>query len=304
MRIVFAGTPEVAVPTLEALVSAGHEIAAVLTREDAPVGRRRVLTPSPVAQRAEELGLTVVRANRITDEIAHQLLATEFELGVVVAYGGLIRTPLLDTPKYGWINLHFSQLPRWRGAAPVQRAVMAGDATSGVAVFQLEAGLDTGPTYVNRAVEIGAHETAGDLLNRLAQLGAPEVTATVASIADGSARAEPQSGEATTAPKLTNADGRVDWTETSETIDARVRGVTPEPGAATELAGQRVKLLRGRASEAYASGEPGTVTAVDGLVLVATGAGAYQLLEVQPAGKRPMAAADWFRGQHGEVRFA
>jgi methionyl-tRNA formyltransferase len=285
MRIVFAGTPEVAVPTLEALVSAGHEIAAVLTREDAPVGRRRVLTPSPVAQRAEELGLTVVRANRITDEIAHQLLATEFELGVVVAYGGLIRTPLLDTPKYGWINLHFSQLPRWRGAAPVQRAVMAGDATS-------------------RAVEIGAHETAGDLLNRLAQLGAPEVTATVASIADGSARAEPQSGEATTAPKLTNADGRVDWTETSETIDARVRGVTPEPGAATELAGQRVKLLRGRASEANASGEPGTVTAVDGLVLVATGAGAYQLLEVQPAGKRPMAAADWFRGQHGEVRFA
>lgn len=300
MRIVFAGTPQAAVPTLEALVAAGHEVVAVLTREDAPVGRKRVLTPSPVAQRAAELGLDVVRANRVTDEVAAELLGREFDLGVVVAYGGILRSPLLDEPPYGWINLHFSQLPRWRGAAPVQRAIMAGDAASGIAVFQLEAGLDTGPTFVNRPVEIEQDETAGELLARLAELGAPDVVETVAAIAAGTAEARPQRGEPTTAAKLSVRDGLVDWHRGAAEIDALVRGVTPEPSAATELGGQRFKLLRGRVAAAtHAPGAPGRVSEVAGSIVVATGEGSYELIEVQPAGKNAMRAADWWRGQRG-----
>lgn len=300
MRIAFAGTPHAAVPTLEALVAAGHDVVAVLTREDAPVGRKRVLTPSPVAARAEELGLHVVRANRVTDEAATELLDRGFDLGVVVAYGGILRSPLLDTPRHGWINLHFSQLPRWRGAAPVQRAIMAGDEASGIAVFQLEAGLDTGPTFVNRSVEIGAHETAGELLERLAELGAPDVVATVAGIETGAAEATPQSGHATTAAKLTVRNGFVDWQRSAAEIDALVRGVTPEPGAASERDGQRIKLLRGAVAETtHAAGAPGEVSEREGRIVVATGEGSYELLEVQPAGKKPMSAADWWRGQRG-----
>lgn len=305
MRIAFAGTPQAAVPTLDAIVAAGHEVVAVLTREDAPLGRKRVLTPSPVAVRAQELGLDVVRANRVTPEVAEELLAREFDLGVVVAYGGILRSPLLDTPRHGWINLHFSQLPRWRGAAPVQRAVMAGDADSGVAVFRLEEGLDTGPTYVNRAEPIGEHETSGELLARLAEVGASDVVDTVAEIAAGTAVATPQRGEATAAAKLTASDGLVEWRRSAAEIDAHVRGVTPEPGAATERDGQRVKLLRGAiAATVHAPGAPGEVHEVDGHVVVATGEGSYELLEIQPAGKKPMAAADWWHGQRGaEVRF-
>ncbi|MDJ1371075.1 methionyl-tRNA formyltransferase [Gulosibacter molinativorax] len=303
MRIAFAGTPDAAVPTLEELVEAGHELVAVITREDAPVGRKRRLTPSAVGARAQALGLPIIKANRIDDAVMAEISALEPELGVVVAYGGLIREPLLSAPKHGWINLHFSLLPKWRGAAPVQRAVMAGDSETGVAVFQLEAGLDTGPTFVNRPVAIEAHETAGDLLERLSTLGVADVVATVAGIADGSAVASPQQGEPSHAAKLETADGVIDWQQDAKALDAQIRGVTPDPGASTTWHGERFKIHR-VAPGPDASLEPGAVALQEKRVLVGAGAGTLELVEVQPAGKRAMAAGDWFRGvQEDEVRF-
>lgn len=301
MRVVFAGTPQAAVPTLDGLVAAGHEIVAVVTREDASVGRKRVLTPSPVAARAAELGLPRIKANRLDDDVTARILALEPDLGVVVAYGGLIREPLLTGPAHGWINLHFSYLPQWRGAAPVQRAVMSGTGRSGVAVFQLEAGLDTGPTYVNREVAIGADETAGELLERLAVEGVPDVLATVAAIADGTAVATPQTGEPTHAAKLTTADGTIDWTEPAARIAAQIRGVTPDPGAATGLEEARFKIHEIGELEAPSTSTrlaPGEVAEVAGRILVGTGDEALELRRVQPAGKPAMDAGAWWRGRH------
>ena len=298
MRIVFAGTPDAAVPTLDGLVEAGHEIVAVLTRADAPVGRKRVLTPSPVAVRASELELPIIKANRLDDEVTARVLDLGADLGVVVAYGGLIREPLLSGPTHGWINLHFSQLPQWRGAAPVQRAVMSGTGRTGVAVFQLEAGLDTGPTYVNRGVDIRPDETSGDVLARLAVDGVVDVVATVAAIADGSAVATPQQGEPTHAAKLTTADGTIDWQQPAAAVSARIRGVTPDPGAATELDGARFKIHEIAASESTTTLRPGEVAEIDGRVLVGTGDAAIELRRVQPAGKPVMDAAAWLRGRH------
>lgn len=306
MRIAFAGTPQAAVPTLDALVAAGHDIAVVLTREDAPVGRKRILTPSPVAERAEALEIPTVRANRIDASVTEQLLGSGAELGVVVAYGAIIPEALLNGPKHDWINLHFSQLPRWRGAAPVQQAIIAGDIESGIAVFQLETGLDTGPTYVNRAVPIEPHETAGELLSRLASAGADDVVDVVAAIEQGRAVASAQEGEATYAAKLHAGLGRIDWTISAERIDQLVRGVTPEPGAVTVHDGARIKVLRGRPegdATPTADRIAGSVVAESGQVVVQTLRGYYLLETVQPAGKRPMAAADWFRGQRDDVVF-
>lgn len=305
MRIVFAGTPEAAVPTLEGLAASRHEIVAVVTREDAPLGRKRVLTPSPVAQRAAELGLPIVKANRLDAEVTAGLLAREPELGVVVAYGGLVREPLLSGPTHGWINLHFSELPKWRGAAPVQRAVLAGDTTSGIAVFQLEAGLDTGPTFVNRAVEIGTEESSGELLERLATEGVADVLTVVDAIASGTAIATDQRGEPTHAPKLTAADGEIDWNASAKAVSARIRGATPEPGATTRLGGERFKIHRIAHPSSDTALEAGLVALVDGRVLVGTATTALELVRVQPAGKNAMDAAAWWRGRHGaEVRFA
>ncbi|KAB1644083.1 methionyl-tRNA formyltransferase [Gulosibacter chungangensis] len=299
MRIAFAGTPDAAVPTLDGLVAAGHEIVAVITREDAPTGRKRRLTPSPVAARAAALELPIIKANRIDAEASAQILALEPELGVVVAYGGLIREPLLTGPTHGWINLHFSQLPKWRGAAPVQRAIMSGEPDSGIAVFQLEAGLDTGPTFVNRAVAIEADETAGELLARLAEAGVKDVLNTVTAIADGSATATPQTGEPTHAAKLETADGKISWQDTAAALHAQIRGVTPDPGAATTWNGERFKIHRVTLAEANDLA-PGEVALRERAVLVGCGSGSLQLIEVQPAGKRAMAAVDWLRGVQDE----
>lgn len=302
MRIAFAGTPDAAVPTLEGLVDAGHEIVAVITREDAPVGRKRRLAPSAVGARAEALGLPIIKANKIDETVMTQVLELEPELGVVVAYGGLIREPLLNGPTHGWINLHFSLLPRWRGAAPVQRAVMAGDVTTGIAVFQLEAGLDTGPTFVNREVVVGVDETAGELLARLALEGVSDVLSTITAIGDGSAVATPQAGEPTHAAKLETADGVIDWHKDAADLHAQIRGVTPDPGASTSWQGERFKIHR--VSLTSADGlAPGRVEFRDRKALVGCGTGSLELIEVQPAAKRAMAAADWLRGvQDAEVQ--
>ncbi len=296
MRVVFAGTPAAAVPTLRALHER-HEVLAVITRPDAPLGRKRILTPSPVAQAAEALGLRVIRAARLGDAVSSEVAALAPELGVIVAYGGLVREPLLSTPAHGWINLHFSLLPRWRGAAPVQRALIAGDAELGASVFQLVPELDAGDVFAERAVPIAPDATAGAALESLADAGAPLTVEVVDAIAAGTARAWAQSGTPTPAPKLTLEDGRLDWQAPADRVYARFRGVTPEPGAHTSVGGQRVKILEARPAEAADPLPPGTIQGRKQDVLIGTGTTPLLVSRVQPAGKGPMSAGDWWRGQ-------
>lgn len=297
MRLVFAGTPGAAVPSLRRLAASDHDLVAVVTRADAPLGRKRVLTPSPVARAAEELGLDVMKADRLDAATTEALRALQPDLGVIVAYGGLVREPLLSTPVHGWINLHFSLLPRWRGAAPVQRAIMAGDAETGVAVFRLVPELDAGDVFamVPHRVPVGA--TAGALLEELAESGAGVLADVVDGIAAGSARATPQTGEATYAPKLTLDDGRIRWSDPAEAVLARIRGVTPEPGAHTTVAEARLKILSALpAPHATPPLPPGELVLAGRDVLAGTGSDPVALDIVQPAGKGAMRAADWWRG--------
>jgi methionyl-tRNA formyltransferase len=303
LRIVFAGTPAAAVPSLRALHAAGHDIAAVITRPDAPLGRKRVLTPSPVAAAAEELGLRVIRAARLDADATAQIAELAPELAVVVAYGGLVREPLLSTPRHGWINLHFSLLPRWRGAAPVQRALMAGDRTTGAAVFRLVPELDAGDVFGELRYEVPEDATAGDVLDALAERGAGLLADVVVGIADGTAVASPQVGEPTHAAKLTIEDGLLDWTAPAERVLDTFRGVTPEPGAHTLWDGARVKILSARRAEAAEPLAPGRVAPAGGGVLVGTGTDPVLVERVQPAGRPAMSAADWARGTRGEITF-
>lgn len=301
MRIVFAGTPTVAVPTLRALVAGPHEVVGVVTRPDAPLGRKRVLTPSPVAEAAEELHVPVVKAARLDEDATASILELEPDLGVVVAYGGLVREPLLSAPAHGWINLHFSLLPRWRGAAPVQRAVIAGDQQTGAAVFRLVPQLDAGDVYDTLVRPIGTDETAGDVLESLSCVGAELVARVVDRIADGTAETAPQHGEPTLAPKLTIDDAALDLTQDARAVYARLRGVTPEPGAFFGVGGVRVKVLRASRSGAEQL-EPGELALAGGRAFVGTGSSPLELVTVQPAGKRPMPGADWLRGLTPGVR--
>ncbi len=306
MRIVFAGSPAAAVPSLEALARA-HEVAAVVTRAASPQGRRRTLTPTPVAEAATELGIPVLEANRLDADATAAITALEPELAVVVAYGGLVREPLLSAPPHGWINLHFSLLPDYRGAAPVQRALIDGRGTTGVSVFRLVAELDAGPVVRMREAVIPEGATAGTLLEQLAELGAHELVAAVDAIEDGTAAFEPQTGAPSFAPKLALADGALDLAATAPSVLARWRGVTPEPGAhATVLdaqgGGERVKLL----ALARSGAEPipaGRALLAGRTAIVGTGSAPLELIEVQPAGKRPMAGADWLRGRGGSAAF-
>ena len=296
MRVVFAGTPEVAVPTLRRLADGPHEIVAVVTRPDAPQGRKRVLTPSPVAVAATELGLTVIKASRLDDDATSQVLAQHPDLGVVVAYGGLVREPLLSAPTHGWVNLHFSDLPRWRGAAPVQRALIAGDESLGACVFSLVPALDAGDVYARLDYEPPAMATAGDVLDALAHRGAYLVEDVVDALADGSAQAVPQEGEPTHAAKLTIEDGRLDFDQPAERVLARWRGVTPEPGAHTTVGGARVKILGARPAERADGLAAGRIAQGDGVVLIGTATEPIAVDRVQPAGKGAMDAAAWWRG--------
>ncbi|QHF24695.1 methionyl-tRNA formyltransferase [Rathayibacter sp. VKM Ac-2804] len=295
MRLVFAGTPAAAVPTLRALAASEHEIVGVVTRADAPVGRKRVLTPSPIAAVAEELGLPVLTANRLDEEVTDRIAALEPDLGVIVAYGGLVRERLLAVPRLGWINLHFSLLPRWRGAAPVQRALMAGEQRIGAAVFQLVAELDAGDVFAVIQEEV-AGRSAGELLEVLAERGAGLTGEVVDGLAAGTAVAVPQSGEVTLAPKLDVTDGRIDWTLPTAGILALVRGVTPEPGASTTVGDARLKVLAVDEARTDALLAPGAVLLDAGRALVGTGDGAVELVSVQPAGKTAMPGAAWARG--------
>nr|WP_294697011.1 methionyl-tRNA formyltransferase [uncultured Friedmanniella sp.] len=297
MRIVFAGTPEVALPPLEALLASRHEVVGVITRPDAPAGRGKRLTPSPVAARAAELGLETLKPRRPRDE---DFLARIAEIAPdccpVVAYGALLPQRLLDLPARGFVNLHFSLLPAWRGAAPVQHALLAGDSITGATTFQIVLELDAGPTYLSVIEPIRADDTAGDLLQRLSVRGADLLVRTLDGLEDGTLTAVPQPAEGVTlAPKLEVEDARVDWTAPAEVVDRRIRGCTPAPGAWTTFGGERLKLGPATLTE---GGElaPGRLQVTKSAVLVGTGTGPLLLGQVQPAGKKPMAAADWARG--------
>jgi methionyl-tRNA formyltransferase len=297
LRIVFAGSPAAAVPSLRALAATDHEIVAVVTREDAALGRKRVMTPTPVADAADDLGIPVLKANRIAP-LEARVSALRPDLGVIVAYGGLIREPLLSAPRLGWINLHFSLLPRWRGAAPVQRALIAGDTETGAAVFQLVEELDAGPVFAALTQPIGRNQTAGHLLEVLAERGAGLLTAVVDDLDAGTARAVAQEGDVTLAPKLELDDGRLDWSRPAAELDARIRGTTPEPGAFALIDdGDRLKVLDAAIAHGDATVAAGGFDLRSGRLLVGTGTDPLHLVTVQPAGKRAMAAADWWRGR-------
>ena len=297
MRIVFAGSPAAAVPSLRRLFASQHEIVAVITREDSPQGRRGILTSTPVAVVAEELGLPVIRANRLAGAATEEVEALQPDLGVIVAYGGLVREPLLSAPRLGWINLHFSLLPRWRGAAPVQRAIIAGDDITGATVFQLVPELDAGDIYGRLTESVGRHQTAGNLLDSLSDSGAELLARVVDALADGSARAEAQVGDVTLAPKLTLADGEIDFTQSAEVVSALIRGVTPEPGAFTTVDGSRLKVLDAAIARDVPRQAPGEVALVSKAVLVGTATDPIQLVTVHPAGRKAMDAGSWWRGR-------
>ena len=308
MRLVFAGTPDAAVPSLDALASSSHEVVAVVTRPDAPAGRGRPLLPSPVRVRAEALGMRVLTPVSVKDPRFHEALSELApEACPVVAYGAIIPRAALDIPRYGWVNLHFSLLPAWRGAAPVQHAVMAGDDVTGASTFFIEEGLDTGPILGTMTERIRPTDTAGDLLARLAVGGAGLLVATMDGLEAGSIVPEPQPAEGISlAPKVRVEDARIDWSRPSFVVDRQVRGCTPNPGAWTTFRGERVKIGPVTALVDEGADLPGTVVAGKREVHVATGSGHVRLGVVQRRGRKPMPAADWARGiriEQGE-RFA
>ncbi|CAM5570095.1 Methionyl-tRNA formyltransferase OS=Streptomyces alboniger OX=132473 GN=fmt PE=3 SV=1 [Streptomyces alboniger] len=299
MKLVFAGTPEVAVPALDALIASGrHEVAAVVTRPDAPAGRGRRLVASPVAQRAEDAGIEVLKPAKPRDE---DFLARLREIAPdccpVVAYGALLPQVALDVPAHGWVNLHFSLLPAWRGAAPVQHAVMAGDEITGASTFLIERGLDSGPVYGTVTEEVRPTDTSGDLLTRLAFAGSGLLVATMDGIEDGSLKAVPQPADGVTlAPKLTVEDAEVDWSAPALRVDRVVRGCTPAPGAWTVFRGERLKIIQAALVADRTDLAPGEVSPAKNNVYVGSGSHAVELLWVQPQGKKPMRGADWARG--------
>ena len=300
MRLVFAGTPQTAVPTLDALLASRHEVAAVVTRPDAPAGRGLHVAPSPVALRAEAEGLEVLKPPKPGDpEFLDRLRQIAPDCCPVTAYGALIPQKALDIPAHGWVNLHFSLLPAWRGAAPVQHAVLHGDDITGATTFRIVAALDAGPVYGVVTEQVRPPDTAGDLLERLAVSGARLLVATMDGIESGELTpvAQPADG-VSLAPKISPDDARVRWNEPATAISRLVRACTPVPGAWTALHGGRIKLwpFAGIAEEAGVRPGPGELRVLGRQVLVGTGTQPLRLGDVQPHGKRRMPAADWARG--------
>jgi methionyl-tRNA formyltransferase len=310
MRLVFAGTPQTAVPPLDALLASDHEVVAVLTRPDAPAGRGRKVGRSPVAQRAAEAGLEVLTPTRARDpEFLDRLRAIAPDCCPMVAYGALIPQAALDIPARGWVNLHFSVLPAWRGAAPVQHAILHGDDVTGASTFRVVAELDAGPVYGVLTEPVRPDDTTGELLERLSEAGSRLLVATLDGIEAGTIEAVPQPAEGVSfAPKITPADARVDWKLPAHVIDRLIRACTPDPGAWTELDGARLKLgpVSANAPDAPASLAPGELMAGRDAVYAGTGSHPVRLGDVHAPGKRRMPAADWARGLHGSgepVRF-
>ena len=284
MRVIFMGTPEFSVPILDALHGAGHEIAAVYSQPPRPAGRGKKARPSPVQAHAEALGLETRHPVSLKNADAREAFAAlGADVAVVVAYGLILPQAVLDAPAEGCLNVHASLLPRWRGAAPIQRAIMAGDDRTGVCIMAMEAGLDTGPVMLREATDIGATDTSGDLHDRLSETGARLILQALDQIDRLSPVAQPEDG-ATYAAKIDKAEARIDWAWEPETLARQVNGLSPAPGAWIDRGGARLRLLRARVAEG--DGAPGTLLDAPGLV-VAAGSGAVELLEVQPAGKGP-----------------
>ncbi len=310
MRLVFAGTPEPAIPALQAILASRHEVAAVVTRPDAPAGRGRQLEPSPVARLAREAGIEVLTPGKVRDpEFLDRLRAIGPDCCPVTAYGALLPQAALDIPPNGWVNLHFSVLPGWRGAAPVQHALLHGDDVTGATTFRIVKELDAGPVYGVVTEPVSPRDTAGDLLARLAVSGAKLLVGTLDGIESGQIRAVPQPDEGVSfAPKITPGDAHVDWGLPAVAIDRLIRACTPEPGAWTEFAGARLKLgpVEPQPPDGAPAGArtgapvlaPGELFVTRDCVLAGTATEPVRLGTVQPPGKRPMPAADWARGLH------
>ncbi len=319
MRLVFAGTPRTALPALDALLASRHEVAAVVTRPDAPVGRGRKVEASPVARRAAEAGLEVLTPARARDpEFLDRLREIAPDCCPVTAYGALLPQSALDIPPNGWVNLHFSILPAWRGAAPVQHAILHGDDLTGASTFGIVKELDAGPVYGVLTEPVRPDDTTGTLLDRLSHSGAGLLVATLDGIEDGTVQAVPQPAEGVSfAPKINSADARVDWKLPAHVVDRQIRACTPDPGAWTEFDGARLKLgpvspdvpgapgPSGGAPSAPPDLAPGELHVGRHAVLVGTGSRPVRLGEVQAPGKRRLTASDWARGLHsgGPMRF-
>ena len=298
MRVVFAGTPEVALPSLRAIASSRHDLVGVVTRPDAPAGRGRRLAPSPVSVLAEELGVPVLKPEHPRDpDFQAELAALAPDCCPVVAYGAILPRSVLDVPRHGWVNLHFSVLPAWRGAAPVQRAVWAGDEFTGATTFRIVPALDAGPTYGVVTERIHPTDTAGDLLTRLAEAGAPLLVATLDGIETGEIHARPQPAHGVSlAPKVEVEEAEVTWSRPAFAVDRQVRACTPAPGAWTTHAGRRLKLGPVTVDPDGPLLEPGELAVTKRSVHVGTGEGSVALGLVRPHGRKEMPAADWARG--------
>ncbi|NWN89366.1 MAG: methionyl-tRNA formyltransferase [Micrococcaceae bacterium] len=307
MRILFAGTPQPAVASLNALMDAGHDVVGVLTRTDAKVGRKRVLTPSPVATRAAELKLPIIKTDAFnTEDGAEAIAAIQYlqpDLGAVVAYGGLLPQHVLDLLPQGWVNLHFSLLPAYRGAAPVQWAIIDQQPQTGAAVFQLEAGLDTGPVFSTVERPLQPAETAGEVLADLAVTGAELLSTTLTDISSGTAVATPQQGDVSWAPKISSNQVHIDPAQPAEAVRGLINGASPDPGAWGMLEGEAITAQRFKIGSAVGvtdapvhDKEPGQFILEPKRVLLVCQDGAIELTQVQPAGKKMMRATDWARG--------
>ncbi len=302
MRLVFAGTPTVAARTLAHLLEhGGHEVVAVISRPDAPVGRSKRPVPSPVAELALERGIELLRPERPGEpDVVARLAELAPEACPVIAYGALLPQRVLEIPRHGWLNVHYSLLPRWRGAAPVQWAILAGDLVTGVSVFRLVPAMDAGPVFATSAVEVAPGETSGELLDRLTPLGAELLIRTIDRLAAGPVEPveQPEDG-VTVAPKLSVADAQLDWSAPADLLARVVRACNPSPMAWTTQDGERFRVLRAEPAPEVAELAPGELRVGRREVLAGTGAGALRLLEVQPQGKRPMPATAWANGLRG-----
>jgi methionyl-tRNA formyltransferase len=296
LRIAFMGTPDFSVPVLSELIGAGHEIAAVYSQPPRKAGRGMSEQPSPVHRFAESHGLPVRTPVSLKSPQDQQAFADlDIDVAIVVAYGLILPEPVLDAPRLGCLNLHASLLPRWRGAAPIQRAIMAGDSETGVMVMQMDVGLDTGPVLLAEHVPIGPTSTAGSLHDELSQIGASLMVRALAALSRGSLHATPQPDEGVTyAKKIEKEEARIDWSRPAHDLDCHIRGLTPSPGAFFETASTRVKILR--ATPVAGKAAPGEVISLDGAITIACGEGALKIAELQRAGKGPMNADDFLRG--------
>jgi len=303
MRIVFAGTPDVAADVLRGIYQSGHEVCLVLTREDAQVGRSKTLTPSPVAIVAEELGLRTVKSNKPDKVVVDEIGSTGAELGIIVAYGSILKAPMLDAVSNGWYNLHFSLLPKYRGAAPVQRAILAGETETGVTIFKLDQGMDTGEVLKQVPTAISPRENAKELLNRLGQLSISVLLEALPEVYSATFTLTPQSGEASFAPKPTREEGKIDFNLDALTIQHKVLALNPEPMAWCLVGIENMRILDALQSlssnvvDQMTGHEPGALVYLDGKLYVKCGGDSVlELITVQPSSKREMLAKDWFNG--------